>query len=429
MPNRAKQFRYVGLDVTASTLTGHYQLDDLTFTETVTFEVDGDLREPGPREIATLWYLVAGLSYFKAGAPELVDLGDTPVTPEAVTFLTAAIREGLGEFAFRNQLWLGDVAIFGGVPATPREVEVDHLRALTPFGGGIDSVVSVRSLNPAIAQALFVMSPPSGTFAPLEATAAVMALPIKRTTRQLDPQITAKNPGFFNGHVPVTAMVTLLACIAALAEDRGAVVMSNEHSASAPNAMWDGLAINHQWSKSANAEDLIADAVASYIGPHFKVASLLRDRSELWVAERFATYRDVHHVFRSCNRAFHQEQAERLVTWCATCDKCLFINLVLAPFLSRDELSAIFGPTPPLTNPALEEQLRVLVGLGSDKKPFECVGDPDECAVALETVAAMPAYADCDHLHHLARATANERTLAELLEPQGASRVPASWLR
>ena len=205
--------------------------------------------------------------------------------------------------------------------------------------------------------------------------------------------------------------------------------MSNEHSASAPNAMWDGLAINHQWSKSANAEDLITDAVASYIGPHFKVASLLRDRSELWVAERFATYRDVHHVFRSCNRAFHQDQTERLVTWCVTCDKCLFINLVLAPFLTRDELTAIFGPTPPLTNPALSDQLRVLVGLGSDKKPFECVGDPDECAVALETVAAMPAYADCDHLHHLARATANERTLAELLEPQGVSRVPASWLR
>ena len=165
MPSRAKQFRYSGLEVTATSLTGHYQLDDLTFSETVNFEVNGDLREPGPREVATLWYLLAGLSYFKAGAPSLVDLGETPVTPEAIALLNAAIREGLAEFAYRNQIWLGDVAIFGGASAVQRHVEVDPLRALTPFGGGIDSVVTVRSLNPSLNQALFVMSPPSGTFA------------------------------------------------------------------------------------------------------------------------------------------------------------------------------------------------------------------------------------------------------------------------
>jgi hypothetical protein len=428
MPSRAKQFRYSGLEVSATSLTGHYQLDDFTFSETVTFEVAGDLREPGPREIATLWYLIAGLSYFKAGAPELVDLGETPVTPQAIALLQAAIREGLAEFAYRNQLWLGDVAIFGGTAATTRHIEVDPLRALTPFGGGIDSVVTVRSLNRSLNQALFVMSPPSGTFAPLEATAAHMQLPIVRATRHLDPQITAKNPNFFNGHVPVTAMVTLLACIAALADDRGAVVMSNEHSASAPNLIWDGLSINHQWSKSAEAEHLIGDAVASYIGTDFTVASFLRDRSELWVAERFATFTDVHSVFRSCNRAFRQEASERAAAWCKECDKCLFINLVLAPFLSRAALDAVFGGTSPLTNPTLNNQLLSLVGLGEEKKPFECVGDPDECAVALNAVVAIDEYASFEHLHSIARACGADQSMEELLQPLGASRVPASWL-
>lgn len=428
MPSRAKQFRYSGLEVTATSLTGHYQLDDLTFSETVNFEVNGDLREPGPREVATLWYLLAGLSYFKAGAPSLVDLGETPVTPEAIALLNAAIREGLAEFAYRNQIWLGDVAIFGGASAVQRHVEVDPLRALTPFGGGIDSVVTVRSLNPSLNQALFVMSPPSGTFAPLEATAAHMHLPIVRATRFLDPKITAKNPDFFNGHVPVTAMVTLLASIAALADDRGAVVMSNEHSASAPNLIWDGLSVNHQWSKSAEAEHLIGDAVASYIGSDFTVASYLRDRSELWVAERFATYRDVHTVFRSCNRAFRQEASERAKAWCGECDKCLFINLVLAPFLSRADLDDIFGGASPLTKPALSDQLRSLVGLGEEKKPFECVGDPDECAVALNAVVALDEYTAFEHLHTIARACSSDQSMQELLQAQGASRVPATWL-
>ena len=429
MASRAKQFRYSGLEITATSLVGHYELDEYSFTETVTFDVSGDLREPGPRDIATLWYLVAGLSYYKAGAPALVDLGDTPVTPEARALLRAALLEGLGEYSFRNQIWLGDVEIIEGTPATTRHHEVDPLRVLTPFGGGIDSVVTVRSLSPALNQSLFVMSPPSGTFAPLEATAAVMDLPIVRATRHLDPQITAKNPDFFNGHVPVTAMVTLLACIAALADDRGGVVMSNEHSSSAPNMEWEGLAVNHQWSKSWVAEQLLGDAVASYIGSEFTVASFLRDRSELWVAQQFAGFTDVHGVFRSCNRAFHQSATERLATWCGRCDKCLFINLVLAPFISRRSLDEIFQGAAPLTNPDLHEQLRALVGLGDEKKPFECVGDPDECAVALTTIIEMPDYANEEHLHHIAREVGSDQSLDELLEPLGVSRVPASWLR
>jgi len=48
-------------------------------------------------------------------------------------------------------------------------------------------------------------------------------------------------------------MVTLLASVAALASGRGGVVMSNEHSASAPNLRWHDHDVNHQWSKSWEA--------------------------------------------------------------------------------------------------------------------------------------------------------------------------------
>ena len=89
-----------------------------------------------------------------------------------------------------------------------------------------------------------------------------------RATRHLDRQLLTGEDSFFHGHVPVTAMVTLLCAIAAVASGRGGVVMSNEHSASMPNLEWSGLEVNHQWSKSLAAEVLIAEALNERLGDH-----------------------------------------------------------------------------------------------------------------------------------------------------------------
>jgi hypothetical protein len=91
-------------------------------------------------------------------------------------------------------------------------------------------------------------------------------------------------------------------------------------------------------------------------------------------------------------------------------------------------LDAIFDGSSPLRRSELRDGLRTLVGLGEQKKPFECVGDPDECAVALRAVVARPDYADIDHLHAIAAELSLDVTLDDLLAPQGDSRVPASWM-
>jgi hypothetical protein len=65
--SRAELFRYVDLDVTSDTLTAIYELDDRTFVETVHFEGVKSLEAPAVVSLAQLWYLVAGLSYYKAG--------------------------------------------------------------------------------------------------------------------------------------------------------------------------------------------------------------------------------------------------------------------------------------------------------------------------------------------------------------------------
>ncbi len=176
MKSRAELFRYVELDVTSDTLTATYELDDRTFVETVAFEGVKSLETPAVVALAQLWYLIAGLSYYKAGAARRIDVGTTPLGTQGRRLLKAALSDGLGEFAYRNQLPLSDVTIEGRTGVEPYEPFLDSNRVLTPFGGGIDSVVTVEQLRPHVDQALFVVSPSAGRFAPLEATAAVTGL-------------------------------------------------------------------------------------------------------------------------------------------------------------------------------------------------------------------------------------------------------------
>ena len=425
---RGELFTYVGLDVTGDTLIGHYALDGHLFRESVTFDGVGSLETTAVISLAQLWYLIAGLSYYKAGAAQRIDVGAAPLGPSGRRLFEAALHDGLAEFAYRNDLDLSDVTIEGGTDVERDEPLVDAQRVLTPFGGGIDSVVTSMSLPSTLDQTLFVVSPDSGRFVALEDTAAVTGLEVVRATRTLDAQIVRGDAARFNGHVPVTTMVTLLAAIAAVASGHGGVIMSNEHSSSVANMRWHDADVNHQWSKSWDAELLIGAAIAERVGDEITVASFLRDRSELWVAREFSRLGQFHHVFRSCNRAFTQVREDRAPQWCGECDKCLFVNLVLAPFISRSSLRDIFR-SEPLSDAALAPQLKTLVGLGDEHKPFECVGDPDESSVALVEVSRSSQWDDVALLGDLARRLSPERELTELLEPQGPSRVPAHWLR
>ena len=198
---RAERFTYLGWELSGQTVIGHWSSDDLAFNECVTFETDGDLESPATQAVIGLWYLIAGLSYYKTRAARLIDLGEVPVGEAGLKFFRAALIDGLGEYSYRNQLPLHDVEITGGSPVSQAVASVDPMKVVTPFGGGIDSVVTITHLSPKVSQTLFIMSPESGRFEPLEATAAVTGLPVLRVTRSLDSKLFDKNSGFINGHV------------------------------------------------------------------------------------------------------------------------------------------------------------------------------------------------------------------------------------
>ncbi len=429
----SNRFRYDGfaIDPADSVVTCRYSTDDHTFTERFTFGSGGGWEDPAVAAAVRILYLLAGVSYYKTSAAPLVDLGELETTARERDFLRNYYVNGLGEFAYRNGLDLHGLRLEGPDAAAAPAVLFEPVpgRPLIPFGGGIDSIVTVESLADHPDAALCVVEPPGNRFPAIEDAAAVTGLPVTRIERAIDPLVRRFEPAFLNGHVPVTAIITAAALVAAVIERRDAVVLSNEWSASVPTVVADGIAVNHQWSKSDEFERAFGDLVLATLGSGISVFSYLRPRSELWVSQRFANLTRYHRTFRSCNRAFHQDPAQRLDHWCGRCDKCCFIDLVLAPFMDRVELEAVFAADEPLQNPANEERFRALLGLGAGAKPFECVGDVDECRAATLLAARREDRAGTGLLARL-HAELSETTPvdpadpAALLQPLGTHRIP-----
>jgi UDP-N-acetyl-alpha-D-muramoyl-L-alanyl-L-glutamate epimerase len=434
-PFRHSTFRYVGFDVDAArgTVTCRYSLDDQwLFEEQIAVGDDGDWSAPAVKEAARLLFLVSGVSYYKATAPPVIDLGLTPVRVGDVEFLQSFYLNGLGEFAYRNDLDLSAVEFVGGTPAgAPAPYSAAEGAPLVPFGGGIDSIVSLETLRHRFPKlALFVLSRAGDRFEVIERAAAVAQVPVLRAERRLDDKILrSAQHGFMNGHVPVTGVLSAVAVLVAVLDGRDQVVMSNEWSASVGNVEVGGRTVNHQYSKSLEFETAFRSLLDRSFAPPPGYFSLLRPYSELWVAERFARLERYHGVFRSCNRAFQIDPLQRLDRWCGTCDKCCFIDLILAPFLPAPALAAIFDGHEPLENVALVGQFQVLTGAANGAKPFECVGDVGECQTAAVLAARRPDRAGCQILQtiaaHLGDVVPGDAD--RLLRPLSESYIPASY--
>ncbi len=309
-----------------------------------------------------------------------------------------------------------------------------------PFGGGIDSIVTAEMIRERAEPALFIVSRPGDRFEAIERPAAVTGLPILRAEREIDAQLLrSRELGFLNGHVPVTGIISAIAVLAAALDGRDAVVMSNEWSASIPTLDVDGVPVNHQYSKSGTFEAAFRGVLAGSLGPDFEYFSALRPFSELWVARRFAALPQYHDTFRSCNRAFHIDTSRRLDHWCGRCDKCCFIDLILAPFLPAADLERIFGGHEPLADSdmaagsghePLADKFRSLLGTSPTSKPFECVGEIGECRAAALLAAQRPDRAGTKLLQVLA-AELDElpqlSTPAELLRPLGPHFIPDAY--
>lgn len=330
--------------------------------------------------------MVELISYWKASCPPLVRVECGYLSDEQIAWWKKLYYHGLGEFFYTNGIET-DMERFMRIET----LGVEHRRiaaprkelsgCMIPVGGGKDSIVSLHVLSMyggTEDNMCFMMNHRNSAFASA-LLAGYRPERIYRPKRTLDRTIVALNKqGFLNGHTPLSALIAFAASMAAYASGKKYVVLSNESSAN--EASVAGSDVNHQYSKSFEFEKDFADYLDKYIPCGVKYFSLLRPLSEIQIAAIFAGLKEYHQVFRSCNAG---NAGTKFDTWCLDCSKCLFVVMILSPFLSDDEIKDIFRIN--LLNSTSEKMkgyFEQLIGLHASK-PFECVGSVDEINFAM----------------------------------------------
>lgn len=377
--------------------TFRYALQGFGFTETLTFEDGWDPAAPDSpafRKLLDLAAIVLGTSYFKLTAPQTCRADEQFLNDEERSFALDVYENGLGEFYARNGLHrFGKIEFVA--PADDKVIPAPNLRhrALLPIGGGKDSLVSVALLEEAgVDFTPFAVNPRGPILTSIER----IGRPPVYVSRRLDPEMIrlSTEPGYYTGHVPSTAINSMIAALAALLYSYDRIVLSNERSASEGNMHWDGREVNHQYSKSLAFEERMARVLKGATGGALDYFSLLRPFSEARIARLFARSTRFDDVFSSCNRNFRYNGHDGPL-WCGECPKCHFVFLILAPAMDKDRLISIFGKNL-LAVPENEASLRELTGLAG-QKPWECVGEILEAAASLYELTKRPEWAD-DHI-------------------------------
>jgi UDP-N-acetyl-alpha-D-muramoyl-L-alanyl-L-glutamate epimerase len=407
-------------DLATRTVSLGYAFDSgQTFTETITFETPTvgavDVDASGLQRALLHLHIAAGTSYYKAAAPSQIIL-DADLSPTELAFHQHLYDEGLREFAVTN-----------GLPVPLPQVLRPHalieavgpIRSarpgglVVPIGGGKDSMVLIEALAP-LGPRLFAVDPH-----PLVVELARQTgLDLVAVRRRLSPELYRLNrAGARNGHVPITAIVSLIAVVGSFLYGYDTIVMAVERSASEETTVVGGVPVNHQYSKSLDFERLLAELVSSAIDPAIVYGSALRPYSELAIARAFARLTRYHPTFCSCNTVFRRSGPVG-DGWCGDCPKCRFVALVVAPFLDRPAVAAIIGRD-------LFDDHRQVAGfaalMSDDDKPFECVGERRESAAAFRILSSLPGWKDAPvvvALAERAQALVSDDDVRELLTPR-----------
>ncbi len=396
-PRDVEEFHYLVSRIDRSTGFAEFHFafvggGDESFVERVAFTPPNNpdaVDWPRVEAVLVLLGAVLGMSYYKAAAPPRYVVDAPGLGAAAADYLRAVLSNGLAEFAYRAALpGLLEPEIRISHPIEPWSARLaPGGQPLVPIGGGKDSVISVESLAAVgFTPVQFAVNPN----AIIRRVAEASGHPLVEAGRTIDPRLLELNAaGALNGHVPVTAMNSLIAVAQSLLLGLGPVVMSNESSASDPTLDWNGVPVNHQWSKSLEAERALIAALEGQAGLVDSYFSLLRPFSELRIARAFAGTTSYDASIVSCNRAFRLGAQQ--IGWCGDCDKCRFVFLAFSPFMSAERLCGILGKDM-FADEAQIPGYRALLGLDAHK-PFECVGEEAECSVAMSLASRLDHWA------------------------------------
>ncbi len=389
-------FEDYAFNADSKVLTLRYSLDgQVQFTETYRFLFDFKPNyglEALTRACEQL-FLLAGVSYYKTYIPPEIVVKKAQIDDSLKQFLDKTYQKGLGEFFYINSLEANTPINFPVNAPALQPVEVGQTSGLLiGLGGGKDSLVTAELLASQPKVATWSMNHKTQ----IQPLVERIGLDHFYIEREWDKQLLSLNQsGAYNGHVPLSAILAAVGSVVAILSGYQDVVVSNESSASEPNLTYQGVAINHQYSKSLEFEADFQNILKQSFSDSIRYYSFLRPLTELRIAELFAKtgfekYKD---VFSSCNRAFTHDSPG--LFWCGQCPKCAFVFLALTPFVNREDLEALFQGKNLLMDQGLEPTYRQLLGI-EGSKPLECVGEVKESRAAMrlaqEQYPELPIY-------------------------------------
>ena len=336
--------------------------------------------------------MVELVSYWKIACPPIVTVEAGRLNQDQIDWWKDLYFNGLGEFFYVNGIKEADPNHFMDIqcagqlkaPCTDQYkerheecgVETDGKGngVLVPIGGGKDSAVTLELLRLAGRPVCAYIINPRGATIHTTEVAGLDAAHVISAKRTLDSNMLELNcQGYLNGHTPFSALVAFSGIIAARMHGLTMVALSNESSANESTVQ--GSTVNHQYSKSFKFEEDFHYYQTTYLKGSAYYFSMLRPLSEFQIARFFAGQKQYHGIFRSCNAGSKTD------SWCGHCPKCLFVYLILSPFLKPQEVRDIFGRNM-LDDWDMKETLDQLIGI-EEEKPFECVGSRDEINTAI----------------------------------------------
>ena len=168
-----------------------------------------------------------------------------------------------------------------------------------------------------------------------------------------------------------------------------AVAMANERSASSGNVVWDGVEVNHQFSKGLRAERLLraarrrgAAGPAAVLGPAPGLRA--RDRARVRAHGRATTARSRAATRSSAStRRCAPRRGAVTAPSAASCSSCSLRS-------ARPSICARSSARDLLDDERQFEGFALLTATGGHK-PFECVGEEQESLAAIRLLAERPA--------------------------------------
>ena len=405
---RASSFTFSTYKVDAArsiiTFTYHVEFQNeeaKTYTDQLVFkDVAPELWEKVPKAVLepTLQalLLMVGINYWCVFPTSNIRIEGFTLTRVQAEFWNSLYLKGLGEFFYRMRIDFRNLIAFP-YDASLSEPEPTRFalptRALLLNGAGKDSVLSAEMLKASGTPFDFF------TFAPTPAHKRIERLvgaKTVRVTRHPDPRLPRIMRRFrISSAYPSLSTFTFIATLLAELLGYNSIILSNERSADSPNLTYLGLPVNHQWSKSSEAEKLINDYLQRFITPDITTSSLLREYSELEIVRRFVHYPQYLHSATSCNNYFWLSRPKQFLSrrpyWCNACPKCVFLFACFAAFLPKEEVVGIFGADL-YADTRLLPLFKSILGI-EGLKPLDCVGEPEEMVLAMQYAAARKEYA------------------------------------